>query len=254
MTKLSTVQTARKVQMIANQLQVNELYNNFKSEYFVGASESGKALPVTTDAVVNTMTFKDGTQLKVRNINAQTLILPAPSNLGLDIAGDQTATDGWEISPTYAGNTNDPFLFTVGTSAPFYFKATLNIANVSGTAECLIGFRKNAAFAAALSTYTDYALVNANAGNIFTSTRLASASAVNVDSTINVADGVSITFEVRVDQFGVVQFLIDGVNPTVDQDYTFANGTIVMPFVRLIQDTDLTGAVYLSNVEIGYLD
>ena len=86
MTKLSTVQTARKVQMIANQLQVNELYNNFKSEYFVGASESGKALPVTTDAAVNLMNFKDGTQLKVRNINAQTLILPAPSNSGLDIA------------------------------------------------------------------------------------------------------------------------------------------------------------------------
>lgn len=254
MTKLSTVQTARKVQMIANQLQVNELYNDFKSEYFVGMAESGKALPASTDAVVNIIQFKDGTQLKVRNINAQTLLVPAPSNSGLNIAGDQTATDGWELSPTYAGNTNDPFVFTVGTDAPFYIKGTLNVADVSGTAECLFGFRKNAAFQAALSSYTDYAVMNLNAGNVYTQTRLNTGTASDVDSTVNVADGVSVTFEIRVNQFGVVEFLVDGETPTVDQDFTFDDGDVVIPFFRLIQDTDLTGDVFLSNVEIGYLD
>ena len=80
---------------------------------------------------------------------------------------------------------------------------------MSGTAECLIGFRKNAAFAAALSSYTDYAVMNVNAGAIYTQTRLASGSAVNTDSTQDVADGVSVTLEIRVNQFGVVQFLLN---------------------------------------------
>lgn len=250
--------TSRKVGIIANNMAGNELYSSLKDEYFTGTALSGKALPVSTIDEVNILNF-GAFKLYSYNIAAQTLLVPAASATGLNIAGDQTDDDGFEISPALPITGDDGrFVYTVGTDAPFYMKCNVDVADVSGTDELLIGFRKRADFAAAVSSYTDYAWFNINAGDIYTETRLNTGTASDVDTGENLADGGDVTLEVQVDSEGRVEFFIDGQNATdgefTTQEFTFDDGDTVIPVIRLLQDSDLTGDVLVSDLEIGYVN
>lgn len=85
---------------------------------------------------------------------------PVSATTGLEIGGDQTNGDGFEINLQNPNNSDAKFLFTSGSEpVGFYIEAQFTVADVSGAAELLVGFRKNAAVAPARATYTDYALI-----------------------------------------------------------------------------------------------
>lgn len=104
----------------------------------------------------------------------------------------------------------------------------------------IVGFRKVEANQQATTSYTDYAYITSAQGDIDTRTRLNSGTLVDVDSTDNRTDNQVRTLTVSVLQNGSVEFFIDGLAPTVTQEFTFDEGDIIIPFIRGLQSPDFS--------------
>lgn len=173
----------------------------------------------------------------------QTILGPVRVAGGLNIGMDQTADDGVEICPgVLAGHKQ---AFTVGTDGPFYFTVKFSIADVSGTDDCAIGFRKVEAYQAAIDNYDEMAALNVISGNIYTETILNNAATVATDTTEDWADGETHILGVYVDRDGAVTYTLDGVAPATTVAYSFDAGEVVTPFIYMLNDTDLAGEINL---------
>lgn len=229
-------------------------------DYVVSMAAAGNALPVATDATTNVVTTPK-TVLYATNINAQTLLAPVSSATGLEIGGDQTAGDGFEIGLNYPGNTDAKFNFKAGSEpVGFFVQAEITVADVSGAAELLLGFRKSAAHANARATYTDYALMGLIGTDIKMVSKLNDATEVVVDSTQNGTDTEKLTLRVEVGSDRKVRYSVAPTaasaiaNPTVTTEYTFDADDVIVPTLRLIQHADLTGSVVVNSLKCGYLN
>jgi hypothetical protein len=230
-------------------------------DYVVGSNLAGNGIPVATDATTNIVATRKNT-FYVTNIETQTLLSPVNSSTGLNIAGDATGGDGYEINLQNPGNTDAKFNFTVGSEpVGFYLEAQITTADISGAAELLVGFRKAGVHANARATYTDYTYIGMIQADIKLATDLADAGETLTDTTMNAVDGGQVTLRLEVTTDGKVTYLIKNgvavtefVKPTVNLDYTFADATIVVPSIRLIQHSDITGACIVNYVKIGYIN
>lgn len=180
----------------------------------------------------------------------QTIIIPVLGSGGLDVSLDQTADEGIEITQGITGYGKHGF--TIGTSEAFYAKLKFSIADVSGTDDCAFGFRKAAAYQAAIDNYTDMAALNVISGNITIETIDDNAATTSTDTTDDWADTETHTLEVYVSKAGVVTYKIDGEAPTTTAAFTFDDADVVVPFFYFLHDTDLAGAVVLKEWEVGY--
>lgn len=232
---------------IANQLIGKEVFSDLKSKYFTAQEDDGTD-PVVTADKTNILQF-NGFQIFSYNVAEQTVVTPAAGNAGLNIAGDQTDNDGFEFTFGLAGDANIPCQRTIGTDGAFKLKASFTIADVSGTDELVLGFRKNAVCAAAITSYTDFAVLNADAGDVKIETKLNNSAATPVDTTVDVADAGTVTFEVRVDAEGNATFFVNGEVAPTSADFTFDSGDVVIPFIRIVQASDLTGDVTMFDLE-----
>lgn len=169
---------------------------------------------------------------------------------GLDIGSvGEAADDGSEL--TQGITARSKHAFTVGTDGPFYFEVQLSVEDVSGTDDCAIGFRKTEAYATAIDTYTDFAVLNIISGDIKIETALDDEATVTTDTTQNLADNGTVTLRVEVDRAGKVTYKIDGSTPTVTAAYTFNSGDVVIPFLFFLNHTDVAGAVNLKQWNCG---
>lgn len=185
-------------------------------------------------------------------LGTQTIVAPVITASGLDMGSmDQTANDGLELNHGILSSQIPSF--EIGTDAAFFLRARFSIADVSGTDDCCIGFRKVEANQANVDDYADMAVLNVISGNITIETIAGSAATVVTDTTDNWADLATHELQVNVSAAGVVTYLIDGVAPTVTAAYTFTDGLNVMPFFYFLQDTDIAGTVPLMVWECGYL-
>lgn len=187
--------------------------------------------------------------LEYHILGTQTITAPSLGSNGLDVSLDQTDDDGVEI--THGITARSRHAFTIGTDGPFYFRVKLAIADVSGTDDCLVGFRKTEAYQAAVDDYTDMAALNVISGDINIETILNNAATTTTDTTDNWADGETHTLKVRVSAAGVVTYEIDGAAPTTTAAFTFDDGDVVVPFFYFLHDTDVAGAVELIEWEVG---
>ena len=184
-------------------------------------------------------------------LGTQTITAPVITANGLDMGSmDQTADDGLELNHGIL-STQIPS-FKVGTNAAFFFRTRFTIADVSGTDDCAIGFRKVEANQANIDDYADMAVLNVIAGDINIETIVGGAATVTTDTTDNWADTETHELQVNVSSAGVVTYLIDGVAPTTTAAYTFTDALTVMPFFYFLQGTDIAGAVPISVWECGY--
>jgi hypothetical protein len=229
-------------------------------DYAIGAVLAGNGIPVVTDATTNILATRQNT-FYVTNINAQTLLTPVNAATGLDISGDATAGDGYEITLQNPSNTDAKFNFKVGTEpVGFYLEAQITTADISGAAELLVGFRKAGVHANARATYTDYAYIGMIQADIKLATDLADAGETLTDTTMNAADAGQVTLRVEVTTDGKVSYFVKNgataslIKPTVAVDYTFADATIVVPSIRLIQHSDITGTCIVNYIKCGYLN
>jgi len=211
--------------------------------------KAGSGTPSTTTE--NALICGSGNVFSVEPLATQTLMVPVFADPGMNVAGDQTDNDGFEI--TNGIGTGSPIQFVVGTDPAFYCRIKFTITTVAGTDDCAFGFRKREAYTAAINDYTDYAVLNVMEGDIYIETALNDAADASNDTTDDWADGEAHTLEVRVSALGVVTYLIDGAAPSTTQTFTFDDGDTVIPFFFMLQaNADQTDAVTIWEWEAGH--
>lgn len=231
-----------------------DIANRFTYEPFAtrvtGAAAIGYGNPVGTTGAVNILRTDRNLFEYVPLGAGQTILIPVWSATGLDIAGDQTATEGFEISQGITARSRAAFV--VGHDA-FYMKVKAGIEDVSGATTLLMGFRKAAAYTADYNDYTDFAGLNIARGTVNSETALNNAATVVTDTTKDWADTEEHTIEVRVLKSGRVLYYWDGVKLTVPPAFTFDATDTVVPFIFLLNHADLAGKVELRTYESGLI-
>ena len=174
-------------------------------------------------------------------LGTQTILFPSWGSNGLDFnSQDQVENDGVEFTQGITANSKAAFV--IGTDE-FFFKMTFDIADVSGTDDCAMGFRIAAAYQANIDDYTDVACLNVISGNINIETALNNDSMVTTDTTDNWLDTAEHTLEVRVDKGGNAFYILDGAEVSTTAAFTFDDADTVIPFFYVLNDANLAGAI-----------
>lgn len=237
--------TLEKDLVVNRQILHKGTYETFKANPVTAKLGGGAAGGTTGDTNVLVM---PQTAFEYHIKGTQTITAPQRTATGLDIGMDQTDDDGVELSQGILAGSKHAY--TIGTDGPFHFRVKLKIADVSGTDDCAIGFRKAAAYAANIDDYTDMAALNVISGDIKIETILNNAATTTTDTTDNFADGETHELEVIVTSGGVVTYKIDGVAPTATAAFTFDSGDTVVPFLFFLHTTDVAGAVEIIEWQV----
>jgi hypothetical protein len=190
----------------------------------------------------------------------QTILVPTLTAEGLNIVLDNaTAADGLEI--THAGSSilaRGYHVYTIGTSAAFFFRVKAKIEDVSGVNPFGIMFRKVEAYQATIAAYADYAFLGiigtASPNTIFTTTEKAGGGATSTDTLNTWADLATKTLQINVSSAGAVTYLIDGVAPTASVAMSFTAADVVVPSLFYLVAADLPGEIELIEWECGFQD
>lgn len=194
-------------------------------------------------------TFPVTTQYHVKG--TQTLLAPLLDTAeGLDVSQDQTDNDGVEHVFGTLG-VRGPHVLTVGTHNGF-IKIEFEIADVSGTDDCAVGFRKQEAFQANIDDYDEMAAINVISGDVKVETILNNAATTTTDSGENWADGETHTLEVQL-VGRTVRYLLDDEPLPGIPTFSFDSGEVVVPFFFFLQATTSPGKVWWKHVEVGRL-
>lgn len=214
------------------------------------------AIPTGATGELDRLYFQEGVAMEQFILGAgQTILAPYMDANGMLASLDLTATEGAEYN-FGAVRTNSRHAFTIGTSAAFMFQLRFRINDMDGAAPYVFGFRKSEANNATFANYTDYATIGmiaaSSVNSIVTATEL-NAGGQTVTNTTDLwgGDGTTNTLTVLVDAAGAVTYLINGVAPTVAAAFTFDNGDVVVPFIRITHSASPT-EVNLVSMKIGY--
>ncbi len=183
----------------------------------------------------------------------QTLLGPIWTNPGLNISQDLSNNDGIEYTTSLTAGTGNPTAYVIGTDPPFFCRARVTIADITGTDDFWVGFRKREAFQALPNNYADYYVVGLDndAGDINTESEVAGGSALSTDTTLNWANAETHSLEIRVSGSGVVTCYVDDVLAASADAYTFTSGLTVVPYIFLIH-TAAAAAITVLEWECGY--
>ena len=218
------------------------------------AANTGGA-PTGATGDTNLMAMQNGAIMEQFIIGAgQTIIAPRMDANGLLISLDLTNTEGAEYN--FGARNLSKCAFTIGTSAAFFFQVGLYINDMDGAAPYVIGFRKVEANNATFADYTDYATIGMIAGssttNIVTATELNAGGQTVTDTTDAWGgDGSTNTLAVLVSAAGVVTYTINGSAPSASAAFTFDNGDVVMPFIRIGHSAAAT-QVDITSLKCGF--
>lgn len=215
----------------------------------VATENDGTAASGTTGATNVMMLDGVGFEYHIKGAG-QTLLIPTIAAAGLLASLDLTDDEGVEYS--HGITARSKAAFTIGTDAPFFFKVKFTLADVSGTDDCAIGFRKAAAYAANIDDYTDMAVLNVILGDIFIETIDDNAATTSTDTTNNWADTETHELAVYVSAAGVVTYKIDGAAPTTVAAHTIDNGDVVVPFFFFLHAATTPGAMHIVSWQCGY--
>ena len=231
-------------------LKDSSTYETFQVNPITCLSGNAGGATSGTDTHVNLMTT-GANIFEYSLIGTQTIVAPVLAADGLLCSLDLTAAEGVEYTQGVTARSKSAF--KIGTDGAFYLKIGLKVADVSGCAECAVGFRNAAAYAAAIDDYSDMAVLNLQGGDIKIETILNNATTTTTDTTDDWADTEEHTLEVYVSATGVVTYKIDGVAPkTVPAAaFTFDTTDTVVPFLHIKHDTTAPGAIHLQLWECG---
>lgn len=212
--------------------------------------EDGNGAPTGSGGDVNICRTEDY-GFEYAAIGTQTdVLLGWNASKGLDLIQDATSGDGNEL--TLGLGSKSRGAFTAQTDA-CYFKAQIELTDVSGFAEMAVGFRKNSAYNETIDDYTDMAAFNIQAGVINIETILNNAATDTTDTTLtDWIDDATHTLEVRVNSSGQVTFLYDGSAPTVvPSTFTFDSGDVIVPFIHQTLGASAANGCFVKLWESG---
>lgn len=215
---------------------------------------------VVTDAGINTFLY--GNQQFMYFVE-QAFAGTAPQVLdaaggGLKLVLDAADNDGLFLSLPWCTSAGGGTLKTAGPGKfesrtdGFFIRVKLEVTTVANADEIAVGVRKIVAFdtSAVTSTATnpDFACLNIANGQVNIVTALNQGTASTTDTTQDVANAGTITFEVRVSESGFVKFLINGVAPTVDvSSFQFDSGDDLMPYIAVVVDATAADPVVIIH-------
>ncbi len=216
------------------------MYYDFKDQPVTSKRAGGAATGTAGDQNV---AMGRGVSFEYVVKGTQTILAPVKTATGWDISQDQTDNDGVEYTAGILARGDQ--VFTCGTDGAFSFSLKFKIADVSGTDDCAVGFRKAEAYQANIDDYDEMACLNVILGDIKIETILNNAATTTTDTTANWADGETHTLKVLVSAARAVTYLIDGSAPSTTAAYTFDSGEVVVPFFFFLQATTTPGVVEL---------
>jgi len=183
----------------------------------------------------------------------QTIKYPVPVAGGLDITLDATNNEGHQA--VIGGLSKfGACAFTVGTHACF-LEGEFTLNDITGTDWFGIGWRKHEAFTATVTDYTDFAMVACVAalGLLRLYTDLNDSGTPTSTSTgVTIVDQTRFKLRIEVALTGVVTVYVNGVNVT-PAVFTFDAGDVIVPWRRLLHDTDVAEATVMHRCEVGLL-
>jgi hypothetical protein len=229
-----------------NRINRSHTYETFDAQPVTSKVAGGAATGTAGDRNVMQL---GPTMFEYTILGTQTILAPSLTSVGLDVSMDQTDNDGVEINHGITAKQRHSYI--IGTDGPFFFRVKFKIADVSGTDDCAIGFRKVEACRANIDDYLDMAVLNVISGNITIETIDDNAATTVTDTTNDWADGETHTLQVNVSAAGVVTYEIDGAAPVVTAAFTFDNADTVMPFFYFLHSSDVAGLVELIEWECG---
>jgi hypothetical protein len=204
--------------------------------------------------VQNVLYTGSGNRFMFASLGAGQTILPVMAAGGLDISGDATDDEGYEISTGWLGASGRPFI--IGTDPAFQFCADVTFTDISDTDDWHMGFRKLELTNAAFNDYTDYATIGtigeANPATIFIETALNNAGDASTDTTQTVADATEVKWCVKVSAAGVVTYTHNGAAPTVTAAFTFDDGDMVIPFIWSLHGTSSSMGAVIGRWDVGF--
>jgi len=184
-------------------------------------------------------------------VGTASVLAPTRISTGLTIGLDVADDEGIEICPgILAGNGS---AFKVGTDGPFHFRCTFDVADVSGSDNLMVGFRKAEDYqAVALDAYDEMAAFDVVSGTINISSVINNNTTVTTDTTEDWDDGDTHCLEVKVALNGAVTYKIDGVAPGTlpTVAYSFDATEVVVPFFYNRYTAD-AGVIYIIEWDCG---
>lgn len=228
----------------------------FYASPIVQSAATTGAAPSGATGDVNLVSCREGVIMEEFVLGAgQTILAPRMNANGLRISGDLTAGEGYEYN-FGAARTNSRHAFTIGTSAAFMFELRFRINDMDGAAPYVFGFRKSEANNATYGSYTDYCGIGMNAATSPTKVLLydeLNGGGVTITNTTDDwgGDGTTNTLQVLVSAAGAVSYTLNGAALSVGHAFTFDNGDVVVPYIRIEHSASPT-EVDLVSMKIGY--
>ena len=200
--------------------------------------------------------FPDGLNLSCAYMGACTVDGPTGTSLGMTWEQADTNNLGYQFAMGHAAFKGAEGIdtFTVGGPA-FYAKHKFKIGTVGSADYVMFGFRlkSQAHVADPKATYTDYACLDVDNGDIKVETALNNTTATPTDTTDNWADGEIHELAVYVSNAGVASFKIDGNDPTVNtHSVTFDAGDKLTVFGAFMKDAGAGLDIEHIELEVGY--
>ncbi len=221
--------------------------------FVVGNQDDGTAASGTaTERNVFKSSSLSGGILEMYIGATSSVLLPPLVTGGWSIEPDATNDEHFEYTNGITAESRSAFI--IGTDGAFFTKARFSIADVSGTDDCAIGFRKVGAYQVAGSSiddYSDMCVVNIISGVVYTETILNSGTTTSTTTTIMFDDNESKDVEVKVSAAGVASVLVNGVAPSSTWSFTFDDADVVIPFFFIRQASDLSGEIILREWQTG---
>jgi hypothetical protein len=186
----------------------------------------------------------------------QTIVAPVATTTGLDIGMDQADNEGVEFTPGILADIRRRGCIKVGTDQSYFTRAKIKVADISGTDDLCVGFRKAEAYQANVDDYDEaaYLQVGAGAAGRFNSETILNNGATTTTnlSLTAWADGETHELEVRVNADRSVTMYVDGAL-AASPSFSFDAGEFLIPFIFFLHSADVAGAVEVIEWEFGPL-
>ena len=200
--------------------------------------------------------FPDGLNLSCAYMGTCTVDAPTGTALGMTWEQADTNNLGYQFTMCHKDFKGIEGInsFTIGSSPAFYMKHKFKIGTVGSLDYCMAGFRLKSQTHVAdpKATYTDYACLDVDNGDIKVETALNDTTATPTDTTDNWANGEIHSLEVYVSSAGVATFKIDGVAPSTNtHTFTFDDGDVVTPFFVGMKDAGAGADIEHIRLEVG---
>lgn len=218
---------------------------------------TGGAFATASDNQADVAILANGARLWYTQLAAATVLGPQLDATGLKVSLDDTAAEGAQY--VLNSSTGGPLAMTVERTAGLtpdkgrFVRARFKLEDVSGAGSLAFGFRKVEAVQDNPQDYDEGAFFQVIVGAV-NLVLILNTTAVVVDTTQAWADGETHELEVQVGGSGIVKFLFDGKEPTVNAALQFTDAEVIVPFFDYANEAGSTSDCHLIDLVAGTLE